>query len=179
MSFLTQPITIQSLFGKDRKLGTITLEVVVNETTNDTLTITKQPVQQGAMITDHAYKEPTSLSMQALFSDNLFTRLSTVYSDLLELQRSRVPFDVITPKRIYRSMLIASLGQTTDKHTENILSISMTLQEVIIVKVTTTTVERARQKTPAVTGETQSAGKKSFLRSFTEGIGALISRGGG
>lgn len=184
MSFLTQPITLQSLFGKDRKVGTITMQVVVNETTNDTLTITKQPVQQGASITDHAYKEPTTLSMTAYLKDNNIlsgllstfngNALSKLYQQLLDLQNSRTPFVVVTPKRIYRNMLIATLIQTTDKSTENCLALSFGFQEVIIVAVSTTTVPRLRQKLPGATSATQNAGKKSALLSLKEGVGALI-----
>ncbi len=184
MSFLSQPITLQSLFGKNRMVGDITIQVIVNESTNDTLTITKQPVQQGASITDHAYKEPTAFSMTALLKDNslisgLFNTftgngLSKIYQELLDLQTSRVPFDVITPKRIYHNMLMATLSQTTDKATENCLSVTMGFQEVLIVNVVTTQVPRRRQKNAGITGAIQSAGKKSALVSLKEGIGALF-----
>lgn len=189
MSFLSQPITLQSLFGKDRKIGEITVNVVINESTNDTLTITKQPVQQGASIADHAYKEPTALSMTAYLKDNSLLGglaalnpfgsgaaggLSKIYQELLDLQVERVPFDVITPKRIYRNMLMATLSQTTDKNTENTLAINFSFQEVIIVSVSTTQVPRLRQKFPGITGAIQKAGKKSALLSLKEGVGGLF-----
>lgn len=174
MSFLSEPITLQSLFRKDRKIGPITVNVVVNENTNDTLTVTKQPVQQGASITDHAYKEPTAFSTQIYFKDNLTISLSKLYQQLLDLQSSRVPFDIVTPKRIYRSMLLTVLAQTTDKSTENCLAIQASFQEIIIVSVVTTQVPRRRQRNAAVTGATQNAGKKSALLSLKEGIGGLF-----
>lgn len=171
MSFLTEPVTLQSLFGKDRKFGSITVQVVVSETTNDVLTITKQPVQQGTSITDHSFKEPTVFSMQILFSDNVFVSLSKIYQDVLDVQKNRIPIDVITPKRIYKSVLLAAIGMTTDKRTENILSLNLTFQEVIIVKVSTTQVPRANQKQPAVTAATEAAGKKSAIATGVQGIG--------
>lgn len=173
MSFLSVPI---SLFPTKpvRKIGDITLFVTINESANDTLTITKQPVQQGASITDHAYKEPTVFSATILFQDNLLKSLSKVYQDLLDLQSSRVPFSIVTPKRIYNNMLISSLGQTTEKGTENCLSVTMTCQEVIIVKVTTTQVPRSKQKNAGATGKTENVGKKSALLTAKEGIGALF-----
>lgn len=178
MSFLSEPISLIPIRPK-RKIADINVKVVVNESTNDTLTITKQPVQQGASITDHAYKEPTTLSMTIYFSDNatLFlssVSLSKIYQDLLDLQASRTPFDVITPKRIYHNMLISSIGMTTDKYTENALKIDISMQEIIIVSVTTTTVPRIKQKNPGTTGKTDNAGKKSALVSLKEGIGALL-----
>lgn len=171
MSFLSEPITLKFLRGVQRKIGSINVNVVLTETTNDTLTITKQPVQQGASITDHAYKEPTVFSMQILFRDNLALSLSKIYEQLLALQVDRVPFEVVTPKRVYKNMLLGVLTQTTDKSTENCLAISVSFQEVIIVKVSTTQVPRQKQKAPATTGATENAGKKSALQSLREGIG--------
>ncbi len=172
MSFLSEPITLIPV-KPIRKIGDITVNVVIKEDTNDTLTITKQPIQEGASITDHAYKEPTTFTTQVLFRDNLTMSLSKIYEQLLDLQASRIPFDIITPKRIYRNMLMSALGQTTDKNTENCLSINAAFQEVIIVKVSTTQVPRQQQKNPAATGKTENAGKKSALFSLKEGIGAL------
>lgn len=170
MSFLTQPITLRSLFGTKRQFGSIEVQVVLNEITSDILTITKQPIQQGASITDHAYKEPTTVSMQLRFQDNLFVSLSKIYKDLLDLQNSRTPIEVITLKRIYSNMLIASLGLTTDKQTENCLAISITFQEIIIVPVATI-IPRAVQKNPGATGATQPAGKKQAQSAIRTGAG--------
>jgi hypothetical protein len=161
VSFLSQPITIQSLFLKDRTIAGITVNVVIRESTNDTLTITRQPVQQGASITDHAYSEPTQLTMDAYFAANLGNSLSKIYAQMLTLQQSRTPFDVVTPKRIYHQMLFSVLRLNTDKTTENVLSLSMTFQQVIIVSVSTTTVPRANQKNAGATGGTQPAGRKN------------------
>lgn len=163
MSFLTQPISISSLFGTKRTIGDIDLQVVINESTSDILTITKQPVQQGAPITDHAYKEPTVYSVTAFFPDNIFVSLSKVYQDLLDLQNAMTPFVVVTPKRVYPSMLLAALSQTTDKQTENCLSVSMSFQQVIIVNVVTTQLPRSKQRTPKVTQSTLPVGTKSAL----------------
>lgn len=162
MSIVTVPISLIPI-KPIRKIGPISVDVIINESTNDTLTITKQPVQQGASITDHAYKEPTVFTSTIYFRYNLSKPLAQIYQELLTLQSDRVPFDIITPKRIYKSMLISSLGQTTDKNTENTLAIVLSFQEVLIVKVTTTQVPRSRQRSPGVTGKTESAGRKSIL----------------
>lgn len=173
MGFLDQPLSLFAI-RPTRKLGSIVANVVVDESTNDTLTITKQPVQQGASITDHAYKEPTVFNSTMYFKDNPAKSLSKIYKDLLDLQSSRIPFDIVTPKRIYRQMLIASLGQTTDRSTENILKITISCQEVILVSVSTTTVPRAKQKKPATTAKTDNVGKKSALATGFDGIQGLL-----
>ncbi len=173
MSFLDQPLQ-QIFIRPQRRVGEIDINVVINESTTDKLQITQQPVQQGASISDHAFMEPTTFSMSAYFKDNFGVSLAKVYADLLTLQKSRTPFDVVTPKRIYRSMLIGSLSQTTDRNTENTLAILFTFQEVIIVNVSTTTVPRGRQRNAGTTGKTENAGKKSAILTLKEGIGGLL-----
>lgn len=182
MGFLPQPITLQTIFGPKRTIGPVNVQVVKNEATSDRLTITKQPIQQGASITDHAYKEPTVFSVNVLFQDNSLsqvlspfasTGLAKIYQSLLDLQSSRVPFDIVTPKRVYRNMLMASLGQTTDKETENCLAISASFQQIIIVNVTLTTT-RANLKNPGSNGATQNAGRKeSAITLVGEGFGIV------
>lgn len=179
MSFLSQPL--QDIFLKPtRKLGTIAIQVVVNETTTDTLTITKQPVQQGAVITDHAYKEPTSFSHTIYFTSGGTTlgisagkSLDQIYKELLELQSSAIPFDIVTPKRIYHDMLMASLTQTTDKLTENCLAIHATYQQVILVPILAGTVPISALKNPGSNAATQNGGFKSGLETV---LGPVFNR---
>lgn len=162
MSILSQPISLIPT-RPVRTIDTIKVNVVVSENTNDTLTVTRQPVQQGASITDHAYKEPTTFSHTILFASNIGTSLAQIYQQLLTLQASRVPFTIVTPKRTYTTMLMTTIAMTTDQKTENILSISCSYQQIIIVSVTAGTVPRLKQKSAAKTGATEPAGKKSFL----------------
>lgn len=184
MSFLSEPISIQSIFGPKRKIGSIDLQVVIQESTTDALTITKQPVQVGAAITDHSFNEPTGFSITAYFKDqDLFSPflspfansgLAKIYKELLDLQSSRVPFSVITPKRVYNSMLMSSLSQTTDRQTENCLSISASFQEIILVNIGVTTVPRILQSNPGKTGATEQAGKKSAFLTGYEGVKGFV-----
>jgi Dit-like tail protein len=165
VSFLSQPLQ-NVLIRPKRMIGTIAVQVVVSEQTTDNLTITKQPVQQGAAITDHAYMEPTQFSHTIYFAAPGFTggtSLSQIYQQLLTLQASAQPFDIVTPKRIYHSMLMTALSQTTDKLTENCLAIHATYQQIILVPILAATVPRANQKTPAKTSPTQNSGQKSVL----------------
>jgi hypothetical protein len=177
LSFLGAPIT-EIFIRPQRKIGDIKVQVVINENATDTLTVTKQPVQQGASIADHAYKEPVGFSCTLFFQDNpgLSQSLSSIYKSFFDLQASLVPFTIVTPKRIYYNMMMTTLTQTTDKNTENVLALSLAFQEVIIVSVTTTTVPRTKQKNAGSTGATQAAGKKSALASLKEGIGAFFGK---
>lgn len=185
MSIFSQPITLQSLFGPKRTIGTIDVQVIISESTTDVLTITKQPVQQGASITDHAYKEPTLLTMTALFKDNdvrgVLTPFSSsglreLYQKLLELQISRSPFIITTPKRIYNSMLLATLSQVTDKNTENCLSVTMSFQEVVLVSIGTIQVDPKKLKKPKSNSPTKPAGNKSIAKTLVDGVQAGFKR---
>lgn len=186
MGFLSQPITLQSLFGQKRQIGPIQAQLVVSEETSDVLTITKQPVQQGASITDHAYMEPTTLSMVIMQQDtsliggllSTFTGnggLSQIYQQFLDLQSSRQPFNVVTPKRIYKNMLMSTLGVTTDKTTENILSLRLSFQQILLVNIGITQVSAANQAKSAVTQATQNLGKQSAISSIAQGVKGFVS----
>lgn len=145
-----------------RGLGPFTMQVVVEEIHTDELEITDHPVEQGALITDHSFKRPALVvirggwsdsptvsglfsglvagiggtlgGLQSLITGNNVSQVRETYQKLLELQASRVPFDVLTGKRKYTDMLIQSLAQTTDRDHENDLFVTVTLRQVLIVR---------------------------------------------
>lgn len=184
MSFLT--------VGNSRTIQDISGYITINESSSDVLEITQHPVQQGATIADHAFVKPNQLSVQIQFAeagitDNLSAganalffgsqktnvangSLRETYQKLLDLQASRTPFSIVTPKRIYNSMLFTTLSVTTDKKSENVLSVSASFQQVIIVSVTTVIVPRSKLKRPGKNGGTQNAGKKSAFLTLASGI---------
>ncbi|MES4611424.1 hypothetical protein V2154_02380 [Ewingella sp. CoE-038-23] len=149
------------LHQRSRRIGLIIPDVVISEKHSDTLEITEHPLEvptntgdgsSGAGFTsDHAYRRPSELVMDVGFSgggsllDPSFLNTSSiglslglspkeVYQNLLDLQRSRQPFDVVTGKRQYQNMLIRNLDVTTDKESENVLMATLTLREVIITR---------------------------------------------
>lgn len=70
---------------------------------------------------------------QSLLGGNDQGQVKQIYQKLLQLQSDRVPFDVMTGKRSYTNMLMRSLHVDTDQHSENILSVTMVLQQVLIM----------------------------------------------
>jgi hypothetical protein len=163
--------------------------VTINENSIDSIEITQQPVQQGANIADHAFKKPTTLSIQILMdgapgfslSGGLSApqSLSTIYKNLLALQNSFIPFNCTTPKRTYYNMLFATLGVTTEKGTENILSVNATFQQIITVPVGVTTVSRSQLKNAGSNGSTQGAGAKTLQSTLYTGWNAITGLAGG
>ena len=143
-----------------RSLGPINTMVVTEEHATDELEITQHPVQQGSMIADHAYVKPAVLSVKFVMGAER-APLHDLYRALLDLQAAREPFTVVTGKRQYVNMLFKSLSQTTDVHTERVLSITAQMQEVFITSVTIAAVPpRYRHTNPSKTGATENAGSK-------------------
>ena len=165
-----------------RKIGAIVPSVAISEKHSDTLEITEHPIEDGAPVSDHAYKRPPEVTMELGFAGggslldgvdttqmfNLNSGLSLgtspreIYQQLVALQESRVPFDVTTGKRQYQNMLIKSLDVTTDKVSENVLMCALTLRNVIISRTQSISVaDKANMADGASTSAVQNSGTKS------------------
>lgn len=157
-----------------RTLGGIVFDAVFEENHEDSLSITEHPVEQGAAISDHAYKKPVSVTIRAGASDSgggliggavrSITgekRSVSVYEQLRKLQDSREPFDIVTGKRAYKNMLIETLSVSTDATTENALIVTADCREVIIVRTVITSVPpRERHSNGSKTGAISEKGNK-------------------
>lgn len=145
------------LFRPRTSIAYIIPQVFIRADARDELTITKNPIETGAPVTDHAYKEPATLSMvigwgaglNLLDFSGTTNNVDDAYAALLDLQALREPFTVTTSKRTYQNMMIASLAVTTDKDTNSVLVVDVGLQEVLIVDTQATTLPpRANQALP-------------------------------
>ncbi|MFS7244474.1 phage baseplate protein [Rahnella inusitata] len=162
---------------RSRKIGLIIPDVVVSEKHQDALEITEHPVEIGAPVSDHAYKRPSEVTMEIGFSGggslldfadtsalgiSLGTSPKEIYQQILDLQASRVPFDVTTGKRQYSNMLIRAIDVTTDRTSENVLMCVLTLREVIISQTESITVaDKADMQEGVSTASLQNTGTKS------------------
>ncbi len=165
----------QSIIAPQRRIGEFSGFVVTEETATDDLEITEHPVQSGAPISDHAYVRPAELSVKFLYGVQNGD-LGELYNQLLELQSERELFSVTTGKRTYNNMLLKGLTQTTDKNTENVLSITADFKQVIVACVETTAMPpRANQKYAQTTESTATAGQKS-AKKVTDEQSAKVER---
>jgi len=147
------------LIKRSRSIDKIIPNVVVEEMHRDRLSITSHPVEIGAAITDHAFKEPRELVMRCGWSNSTGgyeSFIQNTYTTLLNLQLERRPFAVSTGKRQYNNMLIADITVTTDAASEYILMATVQLQEVILVRLTTIRQDPGQQADPS---KTQAPGK--------------------
>lgn len=141
--------------------------------------LVERPTTNSAsgFIADHAYKRPSEVTMELGFAGGGslldFVDTSTiglslgkspgeVYQDILDLQSSRKPFDVITGKRKYSNMLIRAIEVTTDKTSENVLMCVLTLREVIMSQTESVQVaDKSDMKDGVSTSGIQNSGTKS------------------
>lgn len=192
---------LSTLFQQQsRRIGLIIPSVVISEKHSDTLEITEHPVETGAPVSDHAYKRPSEVVMEVGFSGGgslldfidtsslgLMLGLSPreTYQQILDLQASRIPFDVVTGKRLYSNMLIRAIEVTTDRTSENVLMAVLTLREVIITQTQQITVaDKADMKEGANTSAVINSGTKaakpqneSLLSSGWQGLKSILGGG--
>jgi hypothetical protein len=157
---------------------TLMADVVPEERHEDEMEITQHPVEQGSVISDHAFKLPARLdltygwaggSLQNTAMDPNFLKL--IYAQLLQLQANATLFVVYTGKRTYRNMMIRTLAVTTDKESENILLISIGLQEILMAVTTAITIA-ANQALPQKTSPVQNLGPTSLQPAPTYNSGS-------
>ena len=94
------------------------------------------------------------------------------YQKLLDMQLERVPFDVVTGKRVYTNMLVRAIEVTTDKTSENVLNCTLTLREVIITHTKNVTVA---DKSDIQDGFSTSAVQNTGTKSTTPPNESLLS----
>ncbi|HCC5863758.1 TPA: hypothetical protein M5853_001547 [Klebsiella aerogenes] len=192
---------LSTLFQQQsRRIGLIVPSVVVSEKHSDTLEITEHPVETGAPVSDHAYKRPSEVVMEVGFAGggSLLDFIDTsslgltlglspkeTYQQILDLQTCRIPFDVVTGKRLYSNMLIRAIEVTTDRTSENVLMAVLTLREVIITQTQQISVaDKADMKEGANTSAVINSGTKSakpqnesLLSSGWQGIKSILGGG--
>lgn len=184
-------------------LAPIIAQATVEEHHDDELEITEHPIEEGAVISDHAFMRPSRViircawsnspsgpsgliskavgvgaalnktvgvlaavastvqAAQSILSGNDQNQVRQIYKKLLALQSDRIPFDLFTGKRAYRTMLIRSLAVDTSAETENILAVTAVCQQIIIVS--TQVVSIKSQSDPESTAPTKELGPKSLF----------------
>ncbi|EFE7959448.1 phage baseplate protein [Escherichia coli] len=171
---------------QSRKIGIFVPDVVVSEKHVDALEITEHPVEFGAAINDHAYKRASEVTMECGFAgggsvldlinlSSIGLRVGEspreIYQQLLDLQQSREPFDVVTGKRTYSNMLIRAIEVTTDRTSENVLSCVLTLREVIMSDTQSITVtDKANMQEGVSTAPVQNTGMKSLVPTSSSSV---------
>ena len=200
-------IGVQAIMIKpSRAIADIPLQVTIEETHEDIMEISEQPIEVGGRITDNSFVRPSTLTVHcgwsnspskpgllggiasavtgtingvnqmasSLLSGTDSSQVRAIYDQLLALQQSRIPFQVVTGKRLYNNMLMKSLKVTTNKETENSLMITAMFQQIIMVSVTTIayTAPAQDQAYPEVTDKYKAQGQNNLVAAPNYNAGA-------
>lgn len=128
-----------------RAIGPIPVDVIEKETLESTLKITREPVEFGADITDHAYVEPKRIVFEGVIGGSLDRSSSgraeavAGWQALKRLQESRIPFTLISGLDVHRNILIEKLIAERDKDWSRVLKFTAECSEIIIVSSATVT----------------------------------------
>jgi hypothetical protein len=158
----------QVLITRPRAIGLLVPNVVVEENHRDELSVTEHPIERGAAISDHFYKRPAEVTMRAAwsnsspFGDGTENYAQFMYDQLLRLQVSGEPFNLVTGKRLYRNMMMIQLQAQTDARFEYALMATAIFREVLIVDTQATTLPpQENQALPEKTAPVIDNGTKS------------------
>jgi len=152
-------MAFENLFIRTEKsIGGIQLDAVISESHVNEVSLTSNPVELGADITDHAVIQPKKVNVLAQVSDTplgvaalgqivdlvsgLFgtstagniTRSNAAYNAMLKLQDAREPIELQTRLKLYTNMVITNISVQQDKNTSRIVSMNISLQEVLITE---------------------------------------------
>ena len=119
-----------------KQIGPVAVNIIIRESHTSSLGITQIPVETGAKITDHAYKEPKQLELD--FADE---GAASTWAALVRFQEQRLPFDMVTGLYRYKNMLIKELRAERDESTFRIVKGTALLQEILLVKTAKTASE--------------------------------------
>ena len=152
-------MSFENLFIRTEKsIGGIQLDAVISESHTNEVSLTSNPVEFGAEITDNAVTQPKKVNILAQVSDTplglaafgqivdlvtgLFgtsttdniTRSNAAYNAIIQLQEEREPIEIQTRLKLYTDMVITKVTTIQDKDTSRIARMSIDLQQVIITQ---------------------------------------------
>jgi hypothetical protein len=157
------------LGGQQSTLGTLTLDVLLNEETRLTSNVSKYPVEDGSPPSDNITIENEGLSITGkvtgagvLFFQGLGpSKLIAAKATLRQLYLARTPITVITGGDVYENMAIVDLNLTRNNSGEALL-IDAQLQQIRKVILRRADLPPQKTKVPAKAGATKTnAGKVS------------------
>lgn len=133
----------------------IVIDASVSEEHVSIMDVTDNEVEEGVDVTDHARLKPAQLSMECVISDtplgyavigniqNVVRSVSTLfggtsrsidaYNDLLDLQKTALPFTVYTGLRRYKNMILTELTVPRTAETGGALHFKAVMREIRIV----------------------------------------------
>lgn len=130
-----------NLFIDLPSIGTIEMDVSLNEEHVFPAQITRNPVENGSQYADNIIIEPITLSMTARVSDasmiplvpTFGSKAIDAYTALIELQSSREIISVVTGINVYQNMFLEKITVPRQSADGNSLRFELVISELLIV----------------------------------------------
>lgn len=132
---------IKGLFIDHININGYVFDAMLRMRQTQRLEVTKNPVETGVDISDHAFLRPREFQFDIGMTDTtlgkvagqfgLLNRSITAFEILSELQRSRQPVTLNGKYGFYDNLLITNIEPIDDYTTYNALRVSVTLEEII------------------------------------------------
>jgi len=121
-----------------RFIGAIPVSIITEEQHVNELGITNLPVEFGADITDHAYIQPKKVTLTGMVATGARGIVGSfitaaAYQAILDYQKQRVPFTLVTGLSVDNNMLIESVSVPRTTENRGVLEFTMKLKQVLIV----------------------------------------------
>lgn len=159
-----------SFQGKPQtKINNIDIDVLTSEAPTFQNTITQNPTEAGAYVSDNIINNPIQLTLNCIITD--FSRIagrqtdaaegrrsSTVFFDLKQLRKDKQIFSIQTGLDLYENMAIASFRPVRNASNTNALEFSIDFQEVLKVKSQTVILPREKIKATPASAKDQAQG---------------------
>ncbi len=152
---------ISLIFGSKRaSIGGITIDATMRETHTKSAICTENPVESGSTITDHVNLKPAQLEIDGIITDTPVTfsiidsvtglvqtamsflgkksRSIEAYDKLINLQKSRIPFKVVTGLKVYDNMILENFTVDRDAKIGKAIHLSASLKQIIYAVAKTT-----------------------------------------
>lgn len=122
-------------------IGDVIIDVVLSELHDYSADLTQNPVEDGTVFTDHVVLKPVILEMECRISDATQTAFSfrgpgtasDAFKALVELQKRRETFSVVTGLNVYQNMMFANLSIPRESLDGRSIRFDVVLQEILIV----------------------------------------------
>ena len=140
LMFQTATSSILSAAGMKTQIGLVTVDVALSTVHSRDADVQSHPVEMGLQVGDHVALRPVKLEISGFVTDTpLFAsgvnlgaaRSSATFHILNAMMDSRIPFIVLTPRKLYTSMLIERLSVPEGR--EGALRFECTLTQVLQV----------------------------------------------
>lgn len=152
----------------DTSIYDVTFDAATSETTNDSNTITRHPVELGTDIADHNFANPRKWVMNYLVTNTPFvettiargantavSRSISAWEVVQRIRNSALVFDLVTELEIQTNVQIVGLDVTQDKDTSQMLAFTANIEALIITESVTVPFPK-EQLSPTIQNQTQS-----------------------